>query len=50
MVGERQPTHKAGLGFALLNPYRRKTLISVGWVEERNPPLSLGLYPTYPNS
>jgi hypothetical protein len=38
------------LGFALVNPNQHKTLIGVGWVEERNPTFSVGLYPTYPNS
>ena len=47
---ERKLTHKAVLGFALVNPYRRKTLICAGWVEERNPTFSVGLNPTYPKS
>jgi len=38
------------LGFALWNPYRRKSLIFVGWVEGRNPTSSIGLNPTYPKS
>jgi len=38
------------LGFALRNPYRRKSLIFVGWVEGRNPTFSVGLNQTYPKS